>query len=164
MVKARLFLTRSPSDTEIPTIVLDFGINVVGYLDITFGGASDNSPGLRLAFSETTTYLTDLSDFTRSYNGDAITNGTDQIAVAADPYVWVDSYGCAHGSQVCADGLHGFRYVKIYLDALASDSPYTEASGEVSIDSVSLNYSAFLGIPDSFTGWFECSDEQLNHF
>jgi hypothetical protein len=157
-------LTRSPTDTEIPTIVLDFGINVVGYLNITFAGASDNSPGIRLAFSETTTYLTDLSDFTRSYNGDAITNGTDQIAITADSYVWVDSYGCAHGSQVCADGLHGFRYVKIYLDALASDSPYTEASGEVSIDSVSLNYSAFLGTPDTFTGWFECCDEQLNQF
>jgi hypothetical protein len=162
--QGQTILTRSLTDTEIPTIVLDFGINVVGYLNITFGGASDNSPGIRLAFSETTTYLTNLSDFTRSYNGDAITNGTDQIAVPADPYVWVDSYSCAHGIQVCADGLHGFRYVKIYLDALTSDSPYTEASGEVSIDSVSLRYSALLGTPDTFTGWFECSDEQLNQF
>lgn len=51
-------LTRTPTDTDIPTIVLYFGINVVGYINITFGGASDNSPGIRLAFSETTTYLT----------------------------------------------------------------------------------------------------------
>lgn len=78
--------------------------------------------------------------------------------------MWVDSYGCTYGKQVCADGLHGFRYVKIYLDALASDSPYTEASGRVSIDSVSLSYSAFIGTPDTFTGWFECSDDQLNQF
>lgn len=52
----------------IPTIVVDFGIDVVGYPEISFGGASTNHPGIRLAFSETTTYLTDISDFTRSDN------------------------------------------------------------------------------------------------
>ena len=57
-----------PDPPEAPTIVLDFGIDVVGFLQISFGGASDNHPGIRLAFSETTTYLTDLSDFTRSDN------------------------------------------------------------------------------------------------
>lgn len=56
------------SDPGVPTIVLDFGIDVVGFLQISFRGASDNSPGIRLAFSETLTYLTDLSDFTRSDN------------------------------------------------------------------------------------------------
>ena len=57
-----------PNPPEAPTIVLDFGIDVVGFLHISFGGASNNHPGIRLAFSETTTYLTDLSDFTRSDN------------------------------------------------------------------------------------------------
>jgi hypothetical protein len=76
--------------------------------------------------------------------------------------VWTDTHGCLYGDQVCADGLHGFRYLKIYLDALASDSPYTEAYGEVIIDSVSLNYTALLGTPDTFTGWFECSDAELS--
>lgn len=76
--------------------------------------------------------------------------------------MWTDTQGCLYGDQVCADGLHGFRYLKIYLDALASDSPYTEAYGEVIIDSVSLNYTAFLGGPDTFTGWFECSDFELS--
>lgn len=94
--------------------------------------------------------------------GDTITPGTDQIAVQAKPYVWTDTYGCEYGAQVCSDGLHGFRYVKIYLDALASDSPYTELYGEVIIDSVSLDYTAFLGTPDTFTGWFECSDTDLS--
>lgn len=50
------------------SVVVDFGKVVVGYLSISFAGASSNSPGLRLAFSESTEYLTDLSDFTRSYN------------------------------------------------------------------------------------------------
>lgn len=57
-----------PDPPQAPTIVLDFGINVVGSLQISFGGASSNHPGIRLAFSETTTYLTDLCDFTRSDN------------------------------------------------------------------------------------------------
>jgi hypothetical protein len=94
--------------------------------------------------------------------GDTITPGSDQFAVPAKPYVWTDTHGCLYGDQVCADGLHGFRYLKIYLDALISDSPYAEPYGEVIIDSVSLNYTALLGTPDSFTGWFECSDTELS--
>lgn len=52
----------------IPTVVVDFGQNVVGTLSINFAGASANAPGIRLAFSETLEYLTDVSDFTRSDN------------------------------------------------------------------------------------------------
>lgn len=65
---------------------------------------------------------------------------------------------------MCADGLHGFRYMSITLNALESDAPFTSAIGEVNISSVSLNYTAFLGTPDTFTGWFESSDSQLNQF
>jgi hypothetical protein len=57
-----------PDAPVTPAVVLDFGINIVGYPQVSFGGASHNQPGVRLAFSETTTYLTDLSDFTRSEN------------------------------------------------------------------------------------------------
>lgn len=56
-----------------PSIVVDFGQNIVGVLSIKFSGAqSFNStpglPGIRLAFSETLQYLTNVSDFSRSYN------------------------------------------------------------------------------------------------
>jgi hypothetical protein len=34
----------------------------------------------------------------------------------------------------------------------------------VAIEAVSLNFSAYLGTPDTFTGWFECSDTTLNQF
>jgi hypothetical protein len=54
--------------------------------------------------------------------------------------------------------------LKIYLDALPADAPYTSSYGEVSIDSLSLNYTAFLGTPDTFTGYFESSDDQLNQW
>ncbi len=51
-----------------PSVVVDFGQPVVGFLSISFAGASSNNIGVRLAFSESTEYLTDVSDFTRSYN------------------------------------------------------------------------------------------------
>jgi len=71
-------------------------------------------------------------------------------------------HGCASGRKVCADGLHGFRYVKIYLDALETDFPDAEPYGFVSVNVVYLNFTAYLGTPDTFTGWFECSDTTLN--
>jgi hypothetical protein len=51
-----------------PSVVVDFGQVVVGYLSISFARASNNNPGLRLAFSETKEFLSDVSDYTRSYN------------------------------------------------------------------------------------------------
>jgi hypothetical protein len=153
-----------PDDPPVPSITVDFGKVVVGYPRIHFAGASANDPGVRLAFSETTQYLTDISDFTRSDNGDTITPGTDQFAVPSAPTTWTDQHGCADGTKVCADGLHGFRYLKISLDALASDAPDTEPFGEVSIGGISLDFTAYLGTPSSYQGWFESSDQQLNQY
>lgn len=64
-------LTRNEEDTSIPTLLVDFGQNVVGIVTVTFAGSSNSSeglPGLKLAFSETQQYLTNVSDFTRSDN------------------------------------------------------------------------------------------------
>lgn len=61
-------LTRETGSSDIPTVVVDFGQDVVGFLQINFGGATSNSPGIRLAFSETLEYLTDVSDLSRSDN------------------------------------------------------------------------------------------------
>jgi hypothetical protein len=63
----------SSAAESIPTIVVDFGQNIAGYLSIKFAGASNSTPGLpgiRLAFSESIQYgyLTDVSDFSRSDN------------------------------------------------------------------------------------------------
>lgn len=88
-----------------------------------------------------------------------------QVAVKDEQYVWKDTLGCEHDDKkVCADGLHGFRFVKIWLDALESDSPHTSAAGTVSISSIDLEWSAYLGTPDTFTGWFECSDEDITQW
>jgi len=149
---------------EIPSVTIDFGINLVGFLSIQFNGASNNSPGIRLAFSETKQFLSDVSDFSRSNMANPITPGSDQIAVRPEPYLWNDTWGCKNGSQVCSDGLHGFRYVKIYLDALESDAPITKPFGTVTISRVELHFTGFLATPDTFQGWFECSDADLNKY
>ncbi|OAA60513.1 alpha-l-rhamnosidase [Niveomyces insectorum RCEF 264] len=163
-------LTRLNASDDVPTLVVDFGQNVVGQLSIEFEAAHNTSegyPGLTLAFSETLQFLTDRSDFTRSDNAggaEKLTAGTDQIAVKPGPYTWTNQLGCEYGTQVCSDGLHGFRYLKIRLNALAADSPHTSAYGSVSIASVSLQLSAYLGTTNTFTGHFECSDTDLTQW
>lgn len=65
-------LSRESADDDAPSVVVDFGLNVVGLLRINFDGSkssSDGFPGLRLAFSETKEGLTEKSDYTRSYRG-----------------------------------------------------------------------------------------------
>jgi hypothetical protein len=150
------------ADPPTPVAVLDFGKVVSGYPKISFAGASANHPGIRVSTSETQQYLGERSDFSRSdFSGGP---GSDQIAVPATPTVWRDTKGCQSGTQVCADGLRGFRYLRISLDALASDAPLTQPSGEVRINGVSLDFTPFLGTPDTYRGWFESSDDALNRY
>jgi hypothetical protein len=153
-----------PDDPAVPSITVDFGKVVAGYPVVRFAGASAGNPGVRLSFSETTQYLGDVSDFSRSYNGDSITPGSDQVAVGTKAFTWTDQHGCADGAKVCADGLHGFRYLKISLDALAADAPDTVGYGTVRIAGISLNFTPYLGTPASYQGWFESSDQQLNQY
>jgi hypothetical protein len=64
-------LKRGSANSTAPSVLVDFGINVVGLLNIHFEGSESPSddavPGLSLAFSETLEGLTDASDYTRSY-------------------------------------------------------------------------------------------------
>jgi hypothetical protein len=147
---------------EIPRVVVDFGKVVVGYPHVRFAWASDGNPGVRLAFSETLQFLTDRSDFTRSDQSGGAGKGTDQFAVPAGGADWTDHKGYQAGDKVYADGLHGFRYLQITLDALASDAPAAQPYGQVAVDSVSLDFTAYLGTPDTFRGWFLSSDDALN--
>lgn len=54
--------------------------------------------------------------------------------------------------------------MRISLDALAADAPYTSAGGQVAIASVGLRWSGYLGTPSTFAGWFECSDTELTQW
>ncbi|MGI5460840.1 alpha-L-rhamnosidase C-terminal domain-containing protein [Streptomyces sp. CA-249302] len=147
-----------------PSVTVDFGKVVVGYPRIRFTSASDNSPGVRLAFSETRQFLTDRSDFTRSDQSGGAGGGCDQFAVPAQGADWRDRKGFQAGDKVYADGLHGFRYLRVTLDALASDAPAAQPWGTVEIDAVSLDFTAYLGTPASYRGWFLCSDDDLNRY
>ncbi|KKY35077.1 putative alpha-l-rhamnosidase a [Diaporthe ampelina] len=172
-------LTRNGPNESIPSLVLDFGRNYAGVLTIDFAGAEPSGqgppsntmslPGITLAFSETLQFLTNRSDFTRSDNqpdGEKFTNGTDQIAVQKQPYTWTNKLGCQFPDdrKVCSDGFHGFRYLRISLQALDEDAPYTTGFGSVSVSGVKLAYSGFIGTPDTFKGYFECSNATLNQW
>jgi hypothetical protein len=146
-----------------PSVTVDFGKVVVGYPKVDFAWASNNNPGVRLAFSETTQYLTDRSDFARSDESGG-GPGTDQYAVPAAGAKWTDKEGYASGDQVHAEGLHGFRYVRITLDALPADAPAALPYGQVAIDSVALDFTGYLGTAASYGGWFLCSDDDLNRY
>lgn len=147
-----------------PSVTVDFGKVVVGFPRVRFTSASDNSPGVRLAFSETKQFLTERSDFTRSDQAGGAGQGTDQFAVPARGADWTDHKGYQSDGKVYADGLHGFRYLKITLDALAGDAPVAQPWGTVEIDSVSLDFTAYLGTPSTYRGWFLCSDDDLNRY
>ena len=70
-----LVLTRLNESDPVPTIVLDFGLDIAGQVHIEFAGSqtavtAEGRPGLKLAFSETKGWLShsNRSDFTRSDN------------------------------------------------------------------------------------------------
>lgn len=147
-----------------PSVTVDFGKVVVGHPRIRFASASANSPGVRLAFSETVECLTDRSDFTHSDQAGGAGRGTDQFAVPARGTTWTDRKGHLRDGKVYADGLHGFRYLRITLDALPSDAPVAQPWGTVEIDSVDLDFTAYLGTPGTYRGWFLCSDDALNRY
>ena len=73
--KGSTLFTRTQSATTpdvTPSVVVDFGQNIAGYLSISFGGSYNSTPGrpgIRLAFSETLEFLgNQTSDFSRGYN------------------------------------------------------------------------------------------------
>ena len=74
-------LTRANVQDTAPTIIVDFGQNVVGLLTIDFAkstNGSDTLPGIRLAFSETLQFLGDRGDFTRSDNAGGVSTATQE--------------------------------------------------------------------------------------
>jgi hypothetical protein len=146
-----------------PSLTVDFGKVVVGYPRVRFAWASDDNPGVRLAFSETMQYLTDRSDFARSDESGG-GPGTDQFAVPAGGADWTDTEGYESGDQVYAEGLHGFRYLKITLDALPGDAPAALPYGQFAVEQISLDFSGYLGTWDTYGGWFVCDDDELNRY
>ena len=110
-----------------------------------------------------------LNDLLREGFSNAVRQESLQIAgnpqiVPAQGADWTDHKGFQTDGKVYADGLHGFRYLRITLDALASDAPAAQPWGTVEIDSVSLDFTAYVGTPATYRGWFLCSDDDLNRY
>jgi NPCBM/NEW2 domain/NPCBM-associated, NEW3 domain of alpha-galactosidase/F5/8 type C domain/Bacterial alpha-L-rhamnosidase C-terminal domain len=158
-----------PGVVSEPVLELDFGKVVAGRLEIGFAGASDPEPGVRVAFSERRRHLEPRSDYSHSdYGPDDAPGGadagpgTDQHVPTGGREVWEDRRGCRFGDRVCAEGVRGFRYVRIYLGAAEGDAQHAASYGTVSIDHVRVNFTPYLGTPDRYEGHFLSSDELLN--
>ena len=77
---ATTVFTGANTSNKTPTVVVDFGQNVVGQLLLEFAGSTNGSagafPGVRLAFSEALEYLTERSDYTRSDRAQGVCNAS----------------------------------------------------------------------------------------
>ncbi len=116
-------------------LIIDFGRNVGGHLTCTL--LASTGPRVRIALSESLTYL--------DQDGDAVYGELlafpHLLRLPSEPGEWKDPR--IRG---------GFRYVAIAL----------ETAGWVEIDSVSVTFAAYRGTPETFQGYFLCSDDLLN--
>ena len=100
--KAPTVFSRSSTNEEAPSIVVDFGQNVVGLLQLSFAGSKNTTeglPGLKLAFSETLQFLSYRSDYTRSDRSSDVSTPPKSISTAltnagSKIYSWNGSGRC----------------------------------------------------------------------
>lgn len=158
-----------PGVVEASYVDLDFGREVAGRLQVTVRGASRAAPAVRVAVAETRADLGPRSDYSRSdYGPDVAAGGgdegpgTDQFVPDPDGQVWTDTAACQHGDRVCSEGVRAFRYTRVYLGTAVGDGAHTGDFGHVDVDAVALEFTPFLGTPDTYDGWFLSSDDLLN--
>lgn len=100
--KASTVFRRSSADEEAPSIVVDFGQNVVGLLQLYFSGSQNTTeglPGLKLAFSETQQFLSYRSDYTRSDRSSGVSSSLETMSTAlidagSKVHTWDRPSGC----------------------------------------------------------------------
>lgn len=123
-------------------VTLDFGLNVGGILNLTFGEVSGESPRVGIAFSETAKYV--------GRESEASTGGPR----GRDGTIWVDAVA---GETWTAppELLRGaFRYVTLFVDG-----DYT-----VEVDDVVLDFTAspLMEDPSDYPNYFYSSSQLLN--
>ncbi|KZV82598.1 Six-hairpin glycosidase [Exidia glandulosa HHB12029] len=147
-----------------PWIDLDFGQVIVGYLHLNIAAASDPAPQIRLAFSETQQYLGYKSDYSPSDYSEA-RGGTDDFVPSPAGGNWTDNRVCQFEDKtVCSDGLRGFRYLRIFLGQTPGAESHSSPTGwvEVAPSGLWLDFTPYLGTPDTYNGYFISSDDLLN--
>lgn len=154
-----------PRDTAIlpPFLDVDLGSVYAGQLQVNIAGTSNPPPQLSFAFSETQDNLGYTTAWDYSFTA---RNTTDSLVPAVGGEVWVDTPGCQFSDgAVCADGVHGFRYVRVFIPQLPISgipSPHSSPTGWVDISGISLKTSPYKGAVSTYSGHFLSSDDLLN--
>ena len=144
-----------------PYIDLDFGKVVSGHVVLDIAAASNPPPQLRLSFAETQEYLVFHSDYSPEDYA-APRGGTDGHVPISTGEKWIDKAGCQFGTQVCATGIRGFRYVRMFIDQEPGAESHSALDGWIEFNSLHLNFTPYLGTPDTYKGHFLSSDNLLN--
>ncbi|MGW5668902.1 alpha-L-rhamnosidase-related protein [Micromonospora sp. NPDC003776] len=140
-----------------PRLIVDFGREVSGYLDVDFAGAA---PTTLFAFSETLGYLGDWGDTfgTTSWIANADWSKPQRDRRFESPHEQAPS---ATGTWHDPELRGGFRYLMIRL------APEAPAGSSVSIDAVRVRYTSAPGVDLAdrdalLPGWFLSADDALN--
>ncbi|TYL51626.1 Bacterial alpha-L-rhamnosidase [Nocardioides sp. BGMRC 2183] len=123
-------------------VTLDFGLNVGGILNLTFGDVSGEAPRVGVAFSETAKYVGKESE--ASTGGPRGRDGT----------IWVDA--TSGGTWTAPPELlrGAFRYVTLFVDGDSS----------IEVDDVVLDFTAspLMKDPSDYPNYFYSSSNLLN--
>lgn len=123
-----------------PYVIYDFGKDVAGTVSMNADSRS-GSPRIGLAFSESTQFLTSVSDFSQDPSG-----------VATETHFFQPAGGRTTINDAVIRG--GFRYLMIFVDT----------PGEVALSNLTLHFTADPDNPDlrNYQGAFLSSDTTLN--
>lgn len=131
-------------DAESPvSVVLDYGTVISGHPRLTvITVQTENGPArLTADYSESRRYLRAGGDLQ-----------FDGMRVAGNPYR-AEHYDIEEPGTIRQRFLQGgFRYQRLQL----------HSPGAVELSAVAVEYRGFRGTPDTYQGYFLCSDEQLN--
>ncbi|WUI02464.1 trehalase family glycosidase [Spirillospora sp. NBC_00431] len=156
-------LTGAADRTGSPLLIVDFGKEVAGHLNVRVTGASGARPKLRACFSESVRYMAltpdandgqgriapgcDTANIWNGFPGQPYTRDTDSHALPLDG---ADLPGTVRDANLRG----GFRYATLFLDG----------PGHVDVDAVSVDFTAAPDQRDldGYRGHFLSSDDMLN--
>src|SRR6266545_6020125 len=131
----------------LPTLLLDLGANVGGYVEI--GVRASSGTPIRLGYSESLNYMTPRGD-TR---GDDVLGLGFSFGVSDDPEGRTDLFQTTGPAEFRSAGIRGAqRYIAIQL----------EGPGTASIDYVRVRTEHLHPGPGRYSGYFLSSDQTLN--
>ena len=131
-----------------PSIILDLGFNVGGYVEI--GVTGSNGTPIRLGYSELLDYLSPRGDT----SGDGVIGGSNfSFGVSDDPEGRTDLFQTTAPAQFRSAGIRGAqRFISLQLEGV----------GTAAIDYVRVRTEHLHPGPGRYGGYFLSSDDALN--